>query len=478
MTYHKPLSIKTLNTTLLVIIFLINCQISSAQQAGKTDAIYSGLPWYDPNGAVISSHGANIIKEKNLFYFFGEAHTDTSNTFVGFNCYSSKDLYNWKFEQIALPVQSGGKLGPNRVGERPKVMKNPKSREFIMYMHVDTPGYKDQFVGYAVSKNITGPYQFKGALLFKEKPIKKWDMGTFQDDDGKGYLLTHGGVIHQLSDDYKSIVAETNKQITSGFESPTLFRKGNVYYFIGSHLTSWEKNDNYYYTSKSLSGPWISRGLIAPKDQLTWNSQTTFVLKIAGSKDTTYLFMGDRWSYPRQRSAATYVWQPIKFNGDSISLPKYLDAWTIDTKTGVANEKTIDFQTIANDSKQIQYQGNWEKSVIETIPVTRSSSDRASCSFTFKGIQIGLQTVVLPDNGYARIILADQKGTVLINNLVDMYAKTPASRLVFLSPVLRKAEYKLTVSVAGERPNWFDKKKINYGSTANNITISKLIIKE
>lgn len=154
-----------------------------AQQVGKTDAIYSGLPWYDQRGKVVSAHGANIVQENSKFYLFGEAHSDTSNAFAGFNCYSSKDLYNWKFESIALPVQKSGKLGPNRIGERAKVMKNPFSGEFVMFMHVDTLGYKDQFVGYATAKNIAGPYQFKGPLLFKGKHIKKWDMGTFQDDD-------------------------------------------------------------------------------------------------------------------------------------------------------------------------------------------------------------------------------------------------------------------------------------------------------
>ena len=138
MSYLRLLLLQALKPVILVTILVINGSVALAQQPGKTDVIYSGLPWYDQYGNVVSAHGGSIIKEKKLFYFFGEAHTDTSNAFVGFNCYSSKDLYNWKFEKIALPVQSSGKLGPNRVGERPKVMKNPKTGEFIMYMHVDT----------------------------------------------------------------------------------------------------------------------------------------------------------------------------------------------------------------------------------------------------------------------------------------------------------------------------------------------------
>jgi len=470
-------SFRFIRAFVFFITSLIYATFSFAQQAGNTDAVYSGLPWYDQNGNVVSAHGANIIKDKDKYYLFGEAHSDTSNAFVGFNCYSSKDLYNWKFESIALPTQATGKLGPNRVGERVKVMKNLKSGEYFMFMHVDTLGYKDQFVGYATSKNITGPYEFKGPILFNSKPIKKWDMGTFQDKDGTGYILTHGGVIHQLAADYKSIIAETNKQITSGFESPTLFRKGNTYYFIGSILTSWEKNDNYYYTSTSLSGPWISKGLLAPKDKLTWNSQSTFVLAVEGSKDTTYMYMGDRWSFPFQLSAATYVWQPITFSADGISIPNYVQSWVINTATGVSAIKKSDFKIIENTNKLIKYKGNW-KHLSDSITVSRSATKGDAFSFTFKGTQIGLYSLVLPDNGYASIILTNKKGKVLVKNLVDTYTKAPTSTMVFLSPILPKDEYTLTVAVSGLKPNWSDKKKANYGSTYFNVSLDKLIIKE
>lgn len=35
-------------------------------------------------------------------------------------------------------------------------------------------------------------------------------MGTFQDTDGKGYLLIHHGPVYRLSDDYRSIEAEVS----------------------------------------------------------------------------------------------------------------------------------------------------------------------------------------------------------------------------------------------------------------------------
>lgn len=105
-----------------------------------------------------------------------------------------------------------------------------------MYMHVDTLGYTDQFVGYATSGSIEGPYVFQGPLLFEGKPVRRWDMGTFQDRDGSGYVLIHGGAIYKLTDDYKGISEQVNENFASGFESPAMFRKDGIYYFIGSHL--------------------------------------------------------------------------------------------------------------------------------------------------------------------------------------------------------------------------------------------------
>ena len=336
----------------LVLLLLTSGLVSLAQKHKGYDGIYSGVPWFDDKGNTVSAHGACIVKEKDRYYLFGERHSDTSNAFAGFNCYSSKDLYNWKFESIALPVQSSGKLGPNRVGERPKVMKCPTTGEYVMYMHVDTLGHIDQYVGYAIAKKITGPYTFRGPLLFNGKPVYKWDMGTFQDKDGSGYVLIHGGDIYKLSDDYKSISEQVNKTMTPGFESPAIFRKDSIYYFLGSNLTSWERNDNYYFTATSLRGPWTRRDLFCPEGTLTWNSQTTFVLPIEGSKDTTYMFMGDRWAFPKQASAATYVWQPLTMSGTSISIPAYVDAWQINTSTGEATFVAVGKKIIGNDDKE------------------------------------------------------------------------------------------------------------------------------
>jgi len=467
--------IKVITHLILIVLLTINCCISNGQKQKVYNAVYSGVPWFDNKGNIVSAHGANIVKDNSRYYLFGEAHTDTSNAFVGFNCYSSSDLYNWKFESVALPVQESGKLGPNRVGERPKVMKCTTTGEYVMYMHVDTLGYVDQFVGYATSKNITGPYTFEGPLLFNGKPIKKWDMGTFQDKDSSGYVLLHGGDIYKLSDDYHSVSEQVNKAMTPGFESPSIFRKDSLYYFLGSDLTSWERNDNYYFTATSLSGPWTRRGNFAPTGTLTWNSQTTFVLPIVGSKETTYMFMGDRWAFPKQASAATYVWQPLTVSGYSLSIPKYHEAWQVNTATGVSSDITVDEKVIQNTDKRIIYSGKWQQ---DTLTVKSSDEKDASFSIKFNGKQVGWYGLACPNGGYAHATLRNSKGKAVLSSIIDMYSKYPVANLKFLSPVLPKESYTLTVSVMAERGNWSDKRKNLYGSTGYFVSLDKIIIKE
>lgn len=63
--------------------------------------------------------------------FSGNISRTRANAFPGFSCYSSDDLVNWKFERVVLPMQSNGILGPDRVGERVKVMKCPSTGEYV-----------------------------------------------------------------------------------------------------------------------------------------------------------------------------------------------------------------------------------------------------------------------------------------------------------------------------------------------------------
>lgn len=464
----------------VIVLLLAAGYVRGAIQENPMDAIHSGVAWYDQNGATVSAHGAGIIKEGGRYYLFGEFKQDHGNAFAGFSCYSSADLANWTFETMALPVQPDGRLGPDRVGERPKVMKCPKTGEFVMFMHTDDARYKDPAVGYATSPTINGTYTFRGPLLFDGKPVKKWDMGVFQDDDGAGYLITHGGNLYRLADDYRSVTGQIVKDMTKGCEAPAIFKREGRYYWLGSNLTGWERNDNDCFTATSLAGPWEKQGHFAPAGTLTWNSQTTFVLPVVGSEATTWMFMGDRWAHPFQNSAATYVWQPLQFDAaGKISLPEFRPSWTVDVKTGRWSPVEPAGRIVAiQDLKNVRQSDGWAAHTDAAgLSDIRSKVKGAALTIPFTGTQIGLYGVARPDGGFGRVQIKDAEGNVVLTTVVESYCLYHEASLKLLSPKLKRGDYTLTVTVLGEHFNWAGKRE-TYGSTDDYVSVQKVLIVE
>ena len=74
------------------------------------DSFKPNIEWLDTDGNMIQAHGGGIIWDENSqkYYWYGENKSEKGTTGVvsaiGVSCYSSEDLYNWKFESIALPV--------------------------------------------------------------------------------------------------------------------------------------------------------------------------------------------------------------------------------------------------------------------------------------------------------------------------------------------------------------------------------------
>ena len=435
----------------------------SAQNMEKV--IRNGMPWFDDHGNIVNAHGACIVEEKGRYYLFGEWKSDESNAFPGFSCYSSDDLVNWKFERVVLTVQPDGILGPNRVGERVKVMKCPSTGEFVMFMHADDMGYKDPYIGYATCKTINGEYQLQGPLLYQGKPVQRWDMGTFQDTDGKGYLLIHHGPIYRLSDNYRSIEMEVAHVKGSG-ESPAMFKKDGIYYMLYSNLTSWEKNDNFYFTAPKIEGPWTKQGLFCPEGTLTYNSQSTFVFPLKRGNDTIPMFMGDRWSYPHQASAATYVWMPMQVNGTKLSIPEYWQCWDFNTL------KSVDILRKGKRAsmKNIKPAVGWT----ENRGCFVSNAKGSVLAVPFRGTHVAVVGKSDCHSGYARVSVLNAKKDTVYSSLVDFYSKYSEKAIRIMTPEMEKGNYTLLVEVTGIKPVWTDKSKTIYGSDNTFVTIDDI----
>lgn len=380
------------------------------------------------------------MKENDRYYLFGEYKTNDENKFIGFSCYSSSSLTDWRYEGLALTPQKDGLLGPSRIGERVKVLKHPKSQRFIMLMHTDDLAYNDPVIGIAVSDRIDGEFTFKGHLLFQGEKLRKWDMGTFVDADGTAYILFHEGDIYQLSDDYLSVEKKIVTNIASGGESPAMFKSNDTYFLLFSNKTSWERNDNYYLTATSINGPWTYQGLFCPEGTLTYNSQCSFVFEYeAPNGKKTPIYMGDRWSFPRQESSATQVWLPIEVNDGQMAIANYMEMWDIDSFSEV----------------EIQAEH----------PLNFGSNGKGkSVAIDFRGKQVLVYGNSSKHGGYAEFKLYNYSGKMIHSSVIDFYSLVENRGLRYISPEIEFSEYYLEITVMGTNGIWFKKSGEQFGS--------------
>jgi hypothetical protein len=310
----------------------------------------------DTDGQRVNAHGGGIIREGDTFYMHGEvfSSTSTDNDFVGFSMYSSQDLATWKNEGIILPQQASGELGPNRKGERPHIIQCPSTGEFVLYAHAASEDYQtDKEVVYATSATVNGQYAYQGPLKNASGALAAHsDMSAYADDTG-AYVVTESGDVYTLATDCHSWVSDKSYSAVNGdsggSESPTVFKAGSTYYWIGSYKTGWRANNNFYSTAPAMNGPWTYQGFVAPvadptddlSDERTWLSQSTWVEPVTGCRGTVYLYWGDHWDGNQDTTApgkhnylATYVFQPLVFDGTKISMPTYLTTWKLDVGAG------------------------------------------------------------------------------------------------------------------------------------------------
>jgi hypothetical protein len=299
---------------------------------GTTVTITPGSVWNDTQGNVIQAHGEGMIKVDGTYYWLGEDKTNGAS-FQNVNCYSSTDLKTWTFVNNLLTRQASGDLGPNRIVERPHVIYNSSTSQFVMYMHIDNSSYTDRKAGVATSSSVCGSYSYRGS--FKPLGHDTLDDNLFQDG-ATGYFLGEDRTntklqIYQLSDDYLTV--STLVATVPQYESPAVAKIGGTYFLFGSHLTGWSTNDNQYSTASAMAGPWAAWKSFAPSGTNTCNSQVTFILPVTGSSTTSYVFLGDRWN-SGNLTDSRYIWQPLTISGNTVSMT-CSTSWKIDASTGI-----------------------------------------------------------------------------------------------------------------------------------------------
>jgi len=357
---------------------------------GTNRSFRPGELWLDDRGVHINAHGGGILLHNETYFWFGEhkiAGEAGNLAHVGVHVYSSRDLYNWKDEGIALAVSDDPQSPIMRgcILERPKVVFNTRRNKFVMWFHLEPKGagYTGSLSGAAVADKVTGPYQFLrsfrpnagvwpenvpaetkrplaaeelarldkmelgGAprpyypkqLLFRRDFAggqMARDMTLFVDDNGSAYHIyasEGNGTLHisQLTDDFLSPAGKFIRVLPGRFnEAPAMLKWRGPYFLFASDCTGWSPNPARLLAADSIFGNWEELGnpCLGTGAQITntFESQPTFILPVQG-KPEAFIFMADRWN-PQNAIDGRYVWLPVEFY-HGVPMIAWHDEWNL-----------------------------------------------------------------------------------------------------------------------------------------------------
>jgi beta-xylosidase len=359
-------------------------------RTGALSSFQPGALWPDDHGVPINAHGGGVLFHDGVYYWFGEHKIEGeagNAAHVGVHVYSSRDLYNWTDEGIALAVSDdlNSPITRGCILERPKVIFNRPTGKFVMWFHLEPKGqdYAGALSGVAVADQVTGPYQFVGsfcpnagvwprnvaaemkralspeeqahvaALELPGGPVPYYpkpllfrrdfaggqmarDMTLFVDDDGATYhcyASEANGTLHisRLSEDYLRPAGDYVRIFPGRFhEAPAVMKWRGRYFLFTSDCSGWAPNAARVSVAGNIFGPWEELGnpCLGTNQQTatTFHAQPTFILPVPGRVDA-FIFMADRWN-PANAIDGRYVWLPIEFK-HGVPTISWHDEWDL-----------------------------------------------------------------------------------------------------------------------------------------------------
>ena len=323
--------------------------------------MYPATP--DADGNHVNAHGGCIIAYNGEWLWYGEARPLHGYTSEGVSLYtapigtqpSSDDStaapsplnLRWQNRGVVLQVvdEAGSPIERGCIIERPKVLYNERTRQFVMLFHSELKGrgYEAAQTGFAVSDSPYGPFRLhhvqrpnpgRWPADFTKKDIKQakalnpsdypewwtptWrmaveqglllakdfeagqmsrDMTVFVDDDGTAWHIYSSEEnltlqAAELTPDYLGYTGRYYRIAAGGQnEAPCLLKHDGLYWLICSGCTGWTPNEARMFSAKSIQGPWTQhpspmQGLGANR---TFEAQGTWIWQLPAtpSSDST-----------------------------------------------------------------------------------------------------------------------------------------------------------------------------------------------
>ena len=313
----------------------------AAARAGALP-IENDVFWKDTAGNPIYSQGGGILKAGDTYYWYGAKYDaavryaanptwdkgdKAGARFNSVTAYSSTDLVHWKFEGDVIRAGAAGKMfEPGAWLGRLGVVYNKTTRKYVL---ITQYGSKTAGGGvlFATSDTPTGLFVYARLQpqIDNVATPATGDQTVFIDDDGQPYLIfsnakgrAHLYVAPLRTADYLHVEPATRIYTSpaGGREGNAMFKHQGIYYFCSSDLHGWNSSRTYYMTASSIMGPY-SAEKVMPGTQADFShvSQTGFFIPVHGSKATTILFAGDRWSNFAGNGLGYNQWLPLSFDG-------------------------------------------------------------------------------------------------------------------------------------------------------------------
>ncbi|MFJ4314233.1 RICIN domain-containing protein [Streptomyces lavendulae] len=329
---------------------LFGC-LGTAAASPAPITVTNATQFTDPAGRPVHAHGGGVIKVEEYYYWFGEDR-NPDNSFRYVSAYRSLDLSTWEFRGHVLSQATAPELATANI-ERPKVMYNHATQQFVMWMHKEgsATDYSQARAAVAVSSTVDGNYTWRGS--FRPLGHMSRDITTFVDTDGTGYMISAANEnadlhVYRLTGDYTGVETQVQKLWAGQWrEAPAMFKRDGVYFLVTSGATGWSPNQQKYGTATSITGTWSS--LRDFGDSRAYGSQTAFVLPVEGSSGVTdYLYMGDRWGNSTGGTVndSQYIWLPLAFPTRTTLSMDYFPQIIVSTGAGTVRG-TGDWNTLA-----------------------------------------------------------------------------------------------------------------------------------
>lgn len=352
-------------------------------------AFRPGQPWLDTEGKPIQAHGGSIIAGRDgLFYWYGENKEHTTpgsgNWHWGVRAYSSSDLYNWTDRGLIIPPvpdDPDSPLHPAQNMDRPHILYNEATGRYVCWLKIMGSDGHTQASTVLVANSLLGPYEIVRTGL---RPLGM-DAGDFDlvADPATKRAYYYFDKVHtdlicaDLTDDYTDVTGSYTSHFPQPYppltrEAPAHFERDGVHYLITSGTTGYFPNPSEFASAPDYHGPWTVLGNAHPTDRsrTSFESQVSCVFKHP-TKQSLYIALADRWlpdlpaglpnvydailarmsgASPSSSQAtedpvdlralmtlangentavASYVWLPIRFDGD-IPTIEWLDEWRIE----------------------------------------------------------------------------------------------------------------------------------------------------